>query len=560
MLPREVPVLIVGGGPSGTLAALLLERMGVETALVERGPSLQRAPTAQVVNARTFEICRQAGVDMGALARHGKSPEDAGWAYFVTKLGGRVLGRLPFEQQGDDQLARTPHPLRNLSQNHFEPALVRALERFSGKAPLWGHAWEDGRREADGVVSQVRGPDGAVHEVRSRWLVGADGAGSRVRKWLGIEPVGPDRIRSFVMIHFHAKLRGLPEVPPGVLFFTTDPDTGFGTFVIHDLDREAVYMHPFEPESESLEEYDPARCTAIVRAALEQPDLELSVQTVSSWTMTAQVAERYREGPVFLVGDAAHRFPPTGGLGLSSGAQDVHNLAWKLAAVERRELPASLLDTYERERRPVARTNADQSLRNALKLIEVPRALGTLEPEGARDRMEATLASAEGRARVEAAVADQAEHFDMPGLQLGFWYPEGAVAREDDARPPGDGEVRRFTPSGCPGARLPHAWLDPARTASLLDLVPLDRFLLLAGPEGEAWAEAVVGLDVPDTVVFAFDETSLVDLDGWLATAGIGRDGALLVRPDQHVAWRAPAAVSDPGPVLVRAFERILGG
>jgi 2,4-dichlorophenol 6-monooxygenase len=558
-LPSEVPVLVVGAGPSGAMASLLLEQQGVATAIVERDASSQKAPAAHVVNSRTFEICRAAGVDMTALARHWQAPEEAGFAYFVTKLGGRVLGRLPFEQQGDDQRAVTPHPLRNLSQHWFEPALLETLERQAGRAPVWRHRWESASQDEGGVTSRVRDlATDTLREVRSRWLVAADGAGSRVRKSLGIEPVGPAAIRSFVMIHLHAKLRGLPEVPPGVLFFTSHPDTGGGAFVIHDLDREAVYMHPFDPERESVEDYDAVRCAGIVRRGLERSDLDFSVETVSTWTMTAQVAERYRGGRIFLVGDAAHRFPPTGGLGLNSGVQDAHNLAWKIAAVEKGWGPASWLDSYEAERLPVARTNADQSLRNALRLIEVPAALGVLEAEGdPLARMEATLADPEGRAKVEAAVASQAEHFDMPGLQLGFWYPEGLVVRGADERPAGEGAVRRFAPSGCPGARVPHAWVGPGESESLLDRVPLDRFCLLAGPDGAAWSEAAAGVAGLPCDAWRIEDGTLADLDAWLASAGIGRDGALLVRPDQHVAWRAPAAVADPAAALAEAFAEL---
>lgn len=554
-------MLIVGAGPSGTMASLLLEQQGIGTALVERRAEAQRAPAAHAVNARTLEICRAAGVDMKAVTDAAADPREAGWVYWVDRLGGSVLGRLPYERQGDDQLGLTPTPLRNLSQNRFEPILLDALRRVAGRVPRWRWQWESAAQDEDVVRSRVRNlEDGGEREIVSRYLIAADGAGSRVRKSLGIEVVGPDRIQSFIMVHFRASLRGLPEVPPGVLFFVCDPRSGGGVFVIHDLDREAVYMHPFDPEAESLADYDAARCADLVRGALTDPSLDFEVVTVSSWFMTAQVAARYRSGRSFLVGDSAHRFPPTGGLGLNSGVQDAHNLAWKLAAVLKGWAPAALLDSYESERRPVAQVNADQSLRNALRLVEVPVALGIRGFSAeSHARMQETLASEAGRQRVRATIEAQAEHFDMPGLQLGFCYAKGALRREDaDAAPALT--VREFIPSGCPGARLPHAWLrDDGALASLLDRVPLDRFLLLAGPDGAPWIRALASLSGPPAVALRLEEAWLPDLARWLGIAGIARDGALLVRPDQHVAWRSRKADADPAARLADAFEAILG-
>jgi 2,4-dichlorophenol 6-monooxygenase len=295
---------------------------------------------------------------------------------------------------------------------------------------------------------------------------------------------------------------------------------------------------------------------------MERPDVPLEVANVSTWFMTAQVADRYREGRVFLVGDAAHRFPPTGGLGLNTGVQDVHNLAWKLAAVLHGRAPEALLDSYESERRPVARSNADQSLKNALRLFEVPQSLEIdADPEASSERMRALLADPERRARVGEAIARQAEHFDMPGLQLGFAYEQGALLREPGEPPAPVLDVRRFEPSGRPGARLPHAWLrgGPPRE-SLLDRVPLDRFLLLTGPQGHAWRDQAAALSGDAPVQLALGDDLLEDLPGWLRAAGIGADGALLVRPDQHVAWRAagPPAAATHG--LARVLERVRAG
>jgi 2,4-dichlorophenol 6-monooxygenase len=554
-------VLIVGAGPSGLMAALLLRRLGIEAEVVERRPTHQRAPAAHVVNARTLEICRAAGVDGAALSAAAVDPADGGFVCFVTRLGGEELGRLPFERQGADQLAVTPTPLRNLSQNRFEPCLLDAMEKAGAPPPRWQHEWESAEQDADAVVSRVRNLEtGEPEEVRSDYLLAADGAGSPVRKSLGIGVTGPDRLQSFVTVHFLANLRPRVGHPPGVLFFVCEPATGGGVFVVHDLDREAVYMHPFDPERESVLDYDVPRCETLVREAVEGGSLDFQVADIGSWFMTAQVADHYRQGRVFLVGDAAHRFPPTGGLGLNTGVQDAHNLAWKLAAVLRGRAPDSLLESYETERQPVARTNADQSLKNAVRLFEVTGSLGVADTsEASSRRMRETLADPASRARVEQAIGNQAEHFDMPGLQLGFAYERGALVPDGSEAPALD--VRRFTPSGRPGARLPHAWMrGAAQVESLLDRVPLDRFLLLAGPEGAAWLDAAEGLSGEGLDGLRIAAETLEDPATWLEAAGIGPAGALLVRPDQHVAWRCPGSSPDAAGALRGVLARVRAG
>ena len=560
MPAHEVAVSIIGAGPTGLMASLLLEQQGVETRIIERRPHAQRAPAAHVVNARTLEICRTAGVDMDAVTRVAKDPAAAGYVYWVPQLGGRTIGRVPFEQQGDDQLAVTPNPIRNISQNHFEPLLLEALERKAGRVPQWQTECVSCEETGDRVVVHVRDLEtGQRHEIRSHYVIAADGAGSPLRKSLGIDCVGPTRLQSFLMVHFRARLRGIPEVPPGVLFFVCDPIGGNGVFVVHDLDRESVFMMPFDPDTECVEDYDVERCSARIRQALQDPALTFEIANIRPWTMTAQVAERYGKGRIFIAGDAAHRFPPTGGLGLNSGVQDAHNLTWKLAAVLHGTAGPDLLETYETERKPVAHTNADQSLRNALQLLEVVQALEIADSSTASaEQMERVLDNPDSAARIATAVEHQEEHFDMPGLQLGVCYDSGALVRGSHDEPP-VAEVRRFSPSGCPGARLPHAWLArQAGRASLLDLVPLDGFLLIAGPDAADWHAAATSLVDRPVTALRLDEALVPELDTWLTQAGIGRCGALLVRPDQHVAWRSAEACASASAVLAEVFQRVL--
>jgi hypothetical protein len=347
------------------------------------------------------------------------------------------------------------------------------------------------------------------------------------------------------MIHCEANLRRLVEDRPAVLYFVSDP-AARGVFIAHDIDSTWVFMHQWDPERESADDYSEERCAAIVRRALGAPAADFAIRTLATWHMSVQVAERYRAGRALLVGDAAHRFPPTGGLGLNTGVQDAHNLAWKLAAVEAGWAPPALLESYESERRPVAQANADVSARNAGKLLEVVQALG---PAGEGDR-----------GAVRAAIANQAEHFDMLGLQLGFQYESGALVPDGTARPAAANPVREFVPCGRPGARAPHAWTqrDGARV-STLDLLPPDRFTLIAGRAGGAWIEAAAAIATPRLHCLAIGR-DVADPDGaWSARLGIESEGALLVRPDQHVAWRSARAVANPGDALRSALARSVG-
>jgi 2,4-dichlorophenol 6-monooxygenase len=218
---------------------------------------------------------------------------------------------------------------------------------------------------------------------------------------------------------------------------------------------------------------------------------------------------------------------------------DAHNLAWKLAWVHRGLAPLSLLDTYEAERRSIAQYNAGVSLENAFRLLEVWIALGVDgDLEASKIRAESLLATAEGRTGVTQAIENQAEHFDQLGVQLGFSYnaDTGVVLDDGSVRPEVANPVREYVPTTIPGSRLPHAQLHRGGEAiSTLDLVTPGYFLLICNDS--AWAHVALPTQWPLTrVVIGVDVT---DEDGtWTSLSGIRHDGALLIRPDQHVAWR----------------------
>lgn len=530
--PTAVDVVIVGAGPTGLTAAHLCHRLGLSAVVLEQREGPQRSPAAHATNARTFEIWRQAGIDMGPILAAALTPDEAGLVHWVTTFGGETIGSLPYERQGDEMLAVTPTPLRNLSQHRLEPLLLSPELDVR-----YRHTWVGATETDTGVEVSATGPDGPL-AFTAKYLLGADGAASAVRRSLGIELIGPRSLQSFVMVHMAADFRPLMGGQPGVLYFVLDPASG-GTFISHGCDRELVYMHPWDPETQPAEELTVEHCAGLVRAALADPTAPFEIVTVGTWHMSAQIAERYRGGRTFLVGDAAHRFPPTGGLGLNTGVADVHNLLWKLAAVVAGRLQPSALDTYEAERKPVAQFNCDQSMHNAFKLIEIPIALGVAPDDPTPTAsMAARLADPAGRAAVQAAIANQAIHFDLLGLQLGHAYTGPLVLDDGSEAVVLEEPARDYLPSTRPGGRLPHAWLPDGR--STLDLIDLVVPTVLVA---EGAAAPTIGSE---------HAAAAVPADVWHGAFGLADAQCLVVRPDQHVASRG--ALTDAAAAFGQLF------
>jgi len=479
---QKTDAFIVGAGPVGLSLAMLLKKQGLSVRIVERREGPQRAPAAHVLNARTFEIWRQLGLDIDRIRAAAQSPEDAGRVYWVDRLGGNIFGSLQYEQQGDDQLENSPTPLRNLSQHILEPMLLEEAQRL-GITVEYGTEWV---------------PENSME---STWLFGCDGASSPVRNSVGIEMIGPDNLQRFHMIHFRADLSSMTKNTAGVLFWLCAPSID-GTLISHGNGGEWVYMTAANDDVQRLAEDD---AILRVRSVLTQPETAIEILNISSWTMTSQIASSFRQGNTFLVGDSAHRFPPSGGMGLNSGIADAHNLAWKIGAVHRGQCDSSILATYEPERRPVAERNAQASLENAFRMVEVFEALPTGDVE-----------------KISGAITHQATHFDMLGLQIGYRYK--LSENDPDLEPLTDEVIRNYSPIAVVGKRLPHGWLVQGRkTISALDLVPMDAFITIGGLGANDKVDIRMGTDV-------------LDPHNWWANAlNLASDAILTVRPDQHI-------------------------
>jgi len=565
---ERTQVAIIGAGPVGLTAATLLGRCGLDVVVLERNETLSSLPQAHVINTRTMEILREFGGDEAVLA---EAPPLAlmRTITWCESLAGRRYGSISFADADPAALmARvesSPTHIANLAQNKLEPILLeRALSH--GAAVRFGTTASLVDNEADRVTLRLEGARGASTLVADA-VVACDGATSRTRAALGIEMAGPKSIQTYVSIYFRAALdRWLGDVPGPVHWVLGSDVRGF--IIGFDIKTVWAFMVPYA-SPHTPEDFTNEVCEGLLRKAIGSDEAAFEIDGIGSWNMSAQVADGFGRGRVFLAGDSAHRFPPTGGLGLNTGVQDAHNLAWKLASVLKGDAPPELLDSYEVERRPVAERNCEQSVQNAMNMAEVERAIGVstrapVDPAAGTTLTSPILelgldgdgeAAVQKRQSVAEAIAAQREHFDFLGLDLGFRY-SGAAICDDGARAV-TWDVGRYVPSTDPGARLPHIWLQrDGEQVSSIDLTE-GRFGLLVGRDAVAWADAARKF-VPGTDawlrVFQIDSDGLSDpAGGWEKVFGLGADRALLIRPDGHVAWRSPERGVD-----VAALEKAL--
>ncbi|OJF09555.1 FAD-dependent oxidoreductase [Couchioplanes caeruleus] len=505
-------VLVVGGGVVGLSAALFLARHQIPTVLVERHPGTSIHPRAWGWYPRTLELFRSAGLEQEVL--HAA----AGFADHrlnakVESLTGREL-RSTVLPAAEDLGDLTPSRQISLGQDRLEP-LVRAAAERSGARLLFHTEAVDLVQDDDGVTVTVRDRDtGERRTLRARYVIAADGARSPLREKLGVSAHGRGVFRHQVSILFRAPLT---EALAGRRFSICQIENPQVSAILGHDDSltEGTLIVTYKPEAgEAASDFTAERCVQLVRAAVGTPELPVIIRDVLPWDMAALVAERYRAGRVFFAGDSAHVVPPIGGYGANTGVQDAHNLAWKLAAVLHEQAGPGLLDSYERERLPIAR--------------------GTVEQAQLRLAMRAGFATPEQREQT----------LDTLEVSLGYRYPgvDGPLFADPASR---TGEV---------GTRAPHVWLDEARTRSVLDLFG-PGWTVLAGTCGGGWTDAAQAaaaeLSVPVTAHLLPDAP-------WQRRYGASPQGAVLVRPDGFVAYRWDQDVAEPAKELTAALRTAL--
>lgn len=577
MIKKRVQVGVAGAGPVGLAMASLLRKRGIDVAVFERRAGLHKQPQAHVINTRTMEVFREIGVDRRVAAA---APSMARMRFITwsESLAGCEFGRLSLlgkdPSQALSRLAFSPVTFVNLAQNKLEPILhSRAVEL--GADVHFGHTVTDVRSYGDMATMLVRPGEGEPIEVEADFVVACDGAGSTLRSDAGIIMEGPSSLQKFITVYFEANLDRVLGGRPGPVHWLVGSDVR-GVLISFDAAKVWALMVPYD-EPDRPEDYTMEVATKLVRKAIGTDSISFEITSIGNWNMSAQVADRYRAGRLFLAGDAAHRFPPSGGLGLNTGVQDAHNLAWKLASVLSGKAGPALLETYEEERRNIALVNCEQSVTNSMKISLVDQTLGVssftpVRPQDAlRDECQLLELGLEGdtdvarerRLAVQTAIDMQLEHFDSFGLDLGVTYGVGALCCDGSA--PVRSTVQDYFPNTRPGARLPHVWLlaDGRRKSNFDFIDPLGFTLFICG-DGATWKraakDAAEHFGVSIRLVTIGEGCDLEDPEGhWFGLADPGVYRAVLVRPDGHVGARLPCIGTDEFEDLTTALASILG-
>jgi 2-polyprenyl-6-methoxyphenol hydroxylase-like FAD-dependent oxidoreductase len=541
-------VLIAGGGPVGLILAIELGQHGVRCELVDKRPAPGRLPKMERCNARTMEFFRRMGV--ADRVRAAGLPADVPMDVFIC-VGSLtrpplVHHRYPSVRElkaagrAVNDGSRPAEPYQLISQYTLEPLLRQVAEATPGVTVRFGCELTGFSQEPDGVTAVVRSLDGPERTVRAAYLAGCDGAASTVRRELGIELRGESLATLRQALFRCPDLFARIPIGPGRHYHFADDRSSF--LIVQD-DTRHFSLHAAAESDEEM--------PRLFESLAGMPVLYETLY-VGQWTQRLMLADRYRDGRVFLAGDAAHLVIPTGGLGMNTGAGDAVDLAWKLAGTLHGWGGPALLASYEPERRAIGARNVAAS-RKAAQGRRRWRA--AWQPEIADD----TEAGVRARAAL-AEVADREQRWsnDLLGIELGYRYQDSPLiadrADADGAGP--DPDSFAYTPTTWPGARLPHLWLDDGtavqdrleRCFTLLDVTGGGGGGV-AGPAGRG-AAGSAGRGAADGLARAFARLGApfarCELRSAAAEAVYEGYRFLLVRPDLHVVWRGHGPPADP--------------
>ncbi len=541
--PVDTEVLIVGAGPVGLGMAIEFGMRGVKATLIEQGDGTVDHPRTGLIAVRTMELARRWGI--------AKTIRDAGFPpdyelsmVFCTALNGHLLAREPYPSMAQTPTPpETPEKKQRCPQSWMQPVLAEAAGSLSSNNVLYHHRLDGYSHDADGVTARVVDlKTGEARVIRAAYMIGCDGAASAIREALGIEMKG--RLLSYsvnilIDIPDLVKQHAMGEAER---YLFIGPEGTWGNLTVIDGDQTWRLTVLGSEEKMDLSTFD---AEAWVRRALGNDSIAFRVTSVLPWRRSEMLAMRFREGRVFLAGDALHTTSPTGGMGMNTGMQEVLDLGWKIEACLRGWGGSQLLESYEIERRPIAARNLAFSSANFAAWKDVPDTSDILRTDEAAAQLRAEVGE---RMKVATLV-----EWESLGLQIGHRYDDSPICIPDGT-PPTPDDYSDYVPTSRPGSRAPHAWLADGR--STLDLFGTGFTLLVFGQATD-----------PRPLVKSLEARGIplrVERIGSPEIAALYQRKLVLVRPDGHVAWRGDvvedaefiaATISGNGSEIATAVE-----
>jgi 2-polyprenyl-6-methoxyphenol hydroxylase-like FAD-dependent oxidoreductase len=534
--PVETQVLVVGGGPVGLTLAMDLARRGIRTVVAElRHKGEPPSVKCNHVSARSMEIFRRLGVSK-AIREAGLPADYPNDVSYRVSFAGKELSRIPIPCRRERYTARggpdtwwpTAEPPHRINQIYLEPKLSAHAETTAGLTLLNRVEINSFEQTPAGVTAQgTQLANNQTITIRADFLVGCDGGRSAIRRAMGAILSGTAEVQRVQSTYIRApSLLSMSNLKPAWATFSLNPVRSGNVYAIDGRETWLVhnYLKPDEYEFDSVD-----RDWALRKILGVGADFSYEIIRKEDWIGRRLVADKFREGRVFICGDAAHLWVPMAGYGMNAGIADAANLAWLLAAHLSGWAPAGILDAHEAERLPITEQVSVFAMNHALSLSrqrsEVPDNIDADDEAGEQARL------ALGKRAYDLNV----QQYCCGGLNFGYYYDKSPIIAYDEGTPPTYG-MADFTPSTVPGCRVPHIWLNDGR--SLYDALGPDYTLL-------RFDTAIDVSDLMSEAARAQVPIKLLDIAS-SESAGIYDRSLVLARPDQHVAWRGNLPPKDP--------------
>ena len=582
MTDIKTDVLIVGTGPAGSSTAALLSSYGIDNVLINNYSWLAGTPRAHITNQRTMEVLRDLGKEVEAEAYlHATEQDLMGENIFCTSLAGEELGRMKswgkHPNSRAEHLLSSPSFMNDLPQTFMEPLLYKtACSR--GTQSRMSTQYLSHIEDEDGVLSTCLDKlSNKEIKIRSKYLVGADGGNSKVAENIDLPFEGKMGVGGSMNILFKADLSKYVAHRPSVLYWVLQPGAdigGIGMGLVRMIRpwNEWLIVWGYDI-NQPAPKVDKDFATKVARDLVGDPELEIDLLSVSTWTVNNMYAKKMSKGRVFCAGDATHRHPPSNGLGSNTSIQDGFNLAWKLAYVIKDKAGAELLDTYSIERSPIAKqivTRANQSIAEFGPIFEALGLNDTQDPvkmkKNMDERKQNSPKAEKQRQALREAIAFKKYEFDAHGVEMNHRYKSNSVLTEGDKEPEFKKDKELFyQPTTYPGARIPHAWVydKTGLKHSLLDLCGKGNFSIFTGIGGEQWLKAAKNIETQLGIkiqcnIIGPDQDFEDHAGEWSSIREISDSGLILVRPDQHICWRSKDMMSNSSEKLMDVMKKIL--